>query len=182
MRFELVIGHWSLVTGRIALGAILAVALLGGCQAAKVAQPLTESVAGSDRETQMEFWHQLAQRPLTSNDEAFHALLLYQDKKDDCADYQARLDALRGRGLLPRGFAGAGDDALERGTLAVAITHMLDLKGGINIALLGPTPRYCTRLVQFKGIYPSEGSPNLTFSGAEFVGIIGRIEDYQRGN
>jgi hypothetical protein len=33
----------------------------------------------------------------------------------------------------------------------------------------------------FVGLYPPS-SPNQTFSGSEFVGIIGRIEDYQRGN
>jgi hypothetical protein len=29
-------------------------------------------------------------------------------------------------------------------------------------------------------LYPPS-TPNQTFSGAEYVGIIGRIEDYQRG-
>jgi hypothetical protein len=31
------------------------------------------------------------------------------------------------------------------------------------------------------GLFPP-GSPQQTFSGNEYVGIIGRIEDYQRGN
>src|SRR5436853_6846955 len=78
--------------------------LVAGCQSARVARALTEVVGWSEREAQMEFWHQLAQRPVTSNDEAFHALLLYEDGKDECPDFAARVDALKSRGMLPGGF------------------------------------------------------------------------------
>ena len=44
---------------------------------------------------------------------------------------------------------------------------------------VGAGPRYATRELQYEGLYPPS-SPNQTFSGAEFVGVIGRIEDYQR--
>jgi hypothetical protein len=33
----------------------------------------------------------------------------------------------------------------------------------------------------FLNVYPPS-TPNQSFSGNEFVGIIGRVEDYQRGN
>ena len=47
--------------------------------------------------------------------------------------------------------------------------------------LTGVTERYATRELQFMGLYPP-GSPQQTFSGTEYVGIIGRIEDFQRGD
>jgi hypothetical protein len=42
-------------------------------------------------------------------------------------------------------------------------------------------PRYATRELMYLDLYPPS-SPQQTFSGTEFLGIIGRIEDYQRGN
>jgi hypothetical protein len=35
------------------------------------------------------------------------------------------------------------------------------------------------RELQYVGVYPAS-SPQQTFSGPEFIGIIGRAEDYQR--
>jgi hypothetical protein len=45
--------------------------------------------------------------------------------------------------------------------------------------LFGPHDRYAVRELQYAGVYPPS-SPQQTFSGQEFLGIIGRAEDYQR--
>jgi len=47
--------------------------------------------------------------------------------------------------------------------------------------VFGPSPRYAVRELTYQAVFPPS-SPQQTFSGAEFVGIIGRIEDYERGN
>jgi hypothetical protein len=83
--------------------------------------------------------------------------------------------------MLPRGWNEPATDAVRRGTLAVAIMRLLGERGGVTTTLLGPTPRYAVRELMFLNVYPSS-TPNQSFSGNEFVGIIGRIEDYQRGN
>src|SRR5688572_28729015 len=36
--------------------------------------------------------------------------------------------------------------------------------------------------MEARGLLPPGGSPNQPFSGAEFVGVMGRIEDFQRGD
>jgi hypothetical protein len=51
----------------------------------------------------------------------------------------------------------------------------------VTTTLLGPIPRYAVRELMFLSVYPPS-TPNQSFSGNEFVGIIGRVEDYQRGN
>ena len=85
-----------------------------GCQPAHVPQPLTEKLAASDPDTQLEFWHTLATRPVTSNDEAFHGLLLYVDGEDKAKDYAGRVESLRSRKMLPPDFKGTADAAVER--------------------------------------------------------------------
>lgn len=146
-----------------------------------VAQPLTQSTGGSDADQQAEFWYELAERPLACNDEAFHALLLYLDNKDPAEDYAGRVAELRRRKMLPANFNRPGDEGVERGTFAVALVQAMRIKGGLMLTVLGPTPRYATKELEYQNIYPPS-SPEQGFSGTELVGIIGRMEDYQRGN
>ncbi|HVT89820.1 MAG TPA: hypothetical protein VHD56_13280 [Tepidisphaeraceae bacterium] len=155
--------------------------LAAGCQTAHVAEPLTGKYGGADADAQMEFWHQLADRPVTCNDEAFHGLLLYLDGKDDNADYAARISSMKSRSLLPGDFHAPANDAVSRGVLAVAISRALQIKGGVMLHVARTSPRYATRELMFMDLYPPS-SPNQTFSGAEFLGIMGRVEDWQRGN
>jgi hypothetical protein len=153
--------------------------LLTGCTAARVDQPLTAQLGADDPDTQLEFWHSLAQQPVTSNDDAFHGLLLFLDGADPAADYAGRVDALKQRKLLPHGFSAPAEQAVDRGTLAVALSRVLQIRGGVVMSLTGPSPRYATKELMFLGIYPPS-SPNQTFSGTEYLGIIGKAEDYQR--
>ena len=153
--------------------------ILVGCQTARVDRPLTSELGDSDPETQLEFWHTLAEQPVTSNDDAFHGLLLFLDGSDPGADYAGRVAVLKDRGLLPRGYDAPAEQAVERGTLAVALARALDIRGGIMMSLSRDCPRYATKELVFLGIYPPS-SPNQTFSGTEYLGIIGKAEDYQR--
>lgn len=168
--------------GRVlpAIGLVVLSIIAGtGCQTARVVQPITAQYGGSDADAQLEFWHTLADQPVTSNDDALHGLLLFLDGTDPANTYDERVTALKSRGLLPRSFDAPPDEAVSRGTLAVAITKALDLPGGWVMRLSGPTPRYATRELVFMDLYPPS-SPNQTFSGTEFLGIIGKLEDYQR--
>jgi len=134
---------------------------------------------GSDADAQLSFWHELANRHLTSNDDAFHGLLLYLDGKDDSANYAQRVATLKSRGLLPNSFAEPADVAVRRGILAIAVAKVLDIHGGWAMHVFGPTQRYATRELVYAEVFPPS-SAQQTFSGSEYVGIIGKIEDYQR--
>jgi len=165
----------------IAYLAILVSVLLTGCHSAQVAEPLTDKLSGSDLDTQMEFWHTLAERNLTSNDEAFHGLLLYLDTEDPATDYAGRVKALKAKGLLDASFNQPAHQAVQRGILAQTLVRALKIKGGLMQRLTHDNPRYAVRELMYMDLYPPS-SPQQTFSGTEFLGIIGRIEDYQRGN
>jgi hypothetical protein len=152
--------------------------VLPGCQSARVAQPLTAKLSGNDPDSQLEFWHTLANQRVTSNDEAFHGLLLYLDSKDDARDYAGRVATLKARKMLPPDFDAPGNEGVQRGPLGMAIIEVLHLKGGWVMHVFGNSPRYAVRELEFEGVFP-RSSANQTFSGAEFLGIIGKMEDYQ---
>ena len=155
--------------------------LLTGCHTAKIAEPMTKEQAGNDPDVQLDFWHNLAEHPVTSNDEAFHGVLLYLDQNDPAEDYNGRVALLKSRKLLPDNFDKPAEEAITRGTLAIILVRALEIKGGLIMHVFGPSGRYATRELMYMNLYPPS-SPNQTFSGSEFLGIIGRIEDYQRVN
>ena len=161
---------------------IIAAIVLAGCQAAQVEHPVTQSAGGTDADSQLEFWSELETQHITSNDDAFHGLLLYLDGNDSAADYAHRVAVLKSRGLLVPAFDRPANESVSRGVLAVAIAKELGIKGGVMMRLTGGNfDRYALRELVYRKLYPA-GSENQTFSGAEYVGIIGKIDDYQHGD
>ena len=144
--------------------ALTAAAVSTSCQSAHVDQPLTNTLGGNDPEAQLDFWHTLADRPVTSNDDAFHGLLLFLDGQDPANDYAGRVAELKKRGLLSGGFNQSAGQAVDRGTLAVAIAKVLKIRGGLAMHAFGVTPRYATKELVYLDVYPLS-SPNQTFSG-----------------
>jgi hypothetical protein len=151
-----------------------------GCQASHVSDSLVASTGGSDLDSQFEFWHRLPDRPVTCNDEAFHGLLLCLDHGDSAADYGARVQALESRGLLAEHFTQPADAPLRRGDLAVAVAGILHIRGGAMMHLMPRSPRYALLELEDRGLFPPSGE-NESLTGAEFLGIIGRMKDYQSG-
>jgi hypothetical protein len=158
-----------------------AIFLLAGCQRPHVDQPMTQSLPPDPIAGQLEFWHGMENRPVTCNDEAFHGLLLFVKGDDDSKGYDERVAALKSMNLLSKGFNAPGQEAVQRGTVASALVRVLKIKGGWVMTVIGPTPRYATREMMYLNLFPPS-SPEQTFSGSEFLGIMGRAEDYQRGH
>jgi hypothetical protein len=155
--------------------------VLSGCGSAPVGKSVVTELASDSNATDLDFWHTLSTRPVATNDDAFHGLLIYLDGTDTSSEYATRIATLKQRGMLPKDFNGAADEAVERGTLAVALVKMLDLKCGLTMAIFGASPRYALRELEYRRIYP-ESSEKQLFSGAEFLGIIGKVEDFKEGD
>ncbi|CAN5642340.1 hypothetical protein BH09PLA1_BH09PLA1_27640 [soil metagenome] len=161
--------------------ALVIALFLCGCRAASISESVASKFGGNDPEAQIEFWHALGEKPIACNDDAFHGLLIYVDGEDQSNSYAARVDTLKSRGLLPARFDAPATQAIDRGTLAVAIAKALKIRGGLMMRATGTAPRYAVRELVYEGVYPPS-SPNQTFSGAEFLGVMGKMEDWQRGN
>jgi hypothetical protein len=159
------------------IGAMLAV----GCQSVRVREPLPAGWSDNDAHARTEFWYRLSARPVATNDEAFHAILLYLDNTDACSDYAARVKALQARKMLPADFHQASDKAVDRGTFAVALVRALKIEGGATMQLFGISPRYAVRALEYRGIYPPS-SPNQGVSGGALVGIMQKAEEFERGS
>ena len=152
--------------------------LAAGCQRTQISDSMKLDHDPGDVDAQMQFWHDLADRPVTSNNEALHGLIISAEGSDPNQTYEQRVAWLTERGHLSESFRGAADEAVERGTVAQVLASMTGLKGGLTMRLLGPHPRYATReLVHHEIMRP--GSPQQGLSGIEFIGIISRAEQLQ---
>ncbi|MEX0774137.1 MAG: hypothetical protein WD042_00340 [Phycisphaeraceae bacterium] len=161
---------------------VLSASLLPGCKSAQVAEPLVKVHGENTEASAMDFWHELTTRPVTSNDDAFHGLLLFMDGQDPADSYEGRVEVLRQRDMLPGGFDEPANLAVKRGTMAVALVKYLGIKGGLTMRLIpgaDHSPRYTLRELVDKNLMPPS-APHQTFSGMDYVMIIARIEDYQR--
>lgn len=160
----------SLLAGVLALGA--------GCARTTVGEPTDTSYDRSDIVESVDFWHKLTSRSAVTNDEGLHGLILFADDDDPNETYAQRVEYLKALGWLPEGFDEPGDLAMQRGTLAKALTHALEIEGGVMMGLTDRSPRYATRELVFLGIMPP-GTEQQVLSGYQYVGVISEAQDYE---
>lgn len=158
-----------------------AVALTGACARTVVDNPLVTDAAPDDFNAEVQFWDLLPTRSAVSNDEALHGLFLTADGEDRFQGYDARVAEAKSRKWLPSSFNEPANMAMQRGTLAVAVCVWTKVRGGVTMMVLGPTQRYATRELVYLGIMQGNSTEWMSFSGLEYVAVIGRAQDYVNG-
>ena len=100
-----------------------------------------------------------------SNDEAFHALLLFVENQQPAADYDSVLRWLKERKMLDADFNEKGRRCRAAGRRSQSHWSVrLSIKGGLTMRIFGPHPRYAERELEYAGVYPPS-SPQQIFSG-----------------
>jgi hypothetical protein len=151
-------------------------AMPGGCTRTTVTRPV-EPYADASDEAQIDFWHTLPGVTAVSNNEGLHGVLLFADGQDPSGTYEARVASLKDRGWLEPGFDEPESLAMSRGTLAKALCHALEIKGGVMMGLTHKAPRYAVReLVYMEIMAPS--TENQVISGLDYIGVISKAQDY----
>jgi hypothetical protein len=157
---------------------LLALAVTAGCQRSQVDDPLTTNYAADNAQADMQFWHGLTERSAVSNDEALHALIIFDNAQGDPHDsYRQRVKALKNRGLLSASFDRPANETVTCGTVARVLVGLLDIKGGVTMQLVGNQPRYAVRELVHEQIMP-QSSPQQGLTGVQFVGILDRARQY----
>lgn len=149
-----------------------------GCERTMVAQPSDPAVLAGTPEAAMEFWHSLPGRSAVTNSEGLHGVLLLADGQDPSGDYATRVATLQQRGWLDAGFDEPENMAMQRGTLAKALSHLMDIRGGVMMHVTGRSPRYAARELAYMGIIQSDSTSNQVMSGLDYLAIISKSQDY----
>lgn len=156
----------------------LAALLAAGCEGTKTASPLITNYDQQNATADLDYWHGLADQPITTNNDAFHGLIELAGDPDTCKTYDERVAWLKDHQYLDASFDRPADEATRRGTVAQIICRIKKIDGGLTMHVLGANPRYATReLVYLRIMHP--GTEQQALSGIEFVGIIGKAQDYE---
>jgi len=149
-----------------------------GCTRTTVRQPEATNYDPSDENAELDFWHNLPGRSAVTNDEGLHGVLVFADGEDPTRSYQDRVALLKERGWITDGFDEPGTLAMQRGTLAKALCHVLEVKGGIMMRVTDTSPRYAAREMVYLGIM-APGTEQQVLSGLDYLGVISKAQDFQ---
>lgn len=164
-----------LIRTLLGLGAALAA---GSCTRSTITGGLDTAYNPQDITRDVAFWHRLTERSAVTNDEGLHGLLGFVLGDDPSKNYDQRVKLAIEKGLLPAGFKEPLNETMNKGTLAYALAHYLEIKGGVMMQLSGGSARYATRELTFMGILPEGSTDNQSISGLDFVGVISKAQDY----
>lgn len=160
------------------LAALLVVAALAGCARTAVERSVVDDRFGDEQA----FWTDLETRRVVTNNDALHGFFITADGADPHATYEDRLLAARERGWIREAFEPASRPANESATvgdLSVLACRIANVKGGLTMRLLGPTPRYAAKELVYMGVLPDRGE-NQSMSGLEFIDFVARVQDLAR--
>lgn len=164
------------ITGATVLFACAFLALQG-CTRSIVSGEHDTAFADTSQTATLDFWHTLPGHSAVTNAQGLHGILLFADGTDETGSYEARLAELKKRGWIAEDFDEDPNMAMSRGTMAKALAHAMEIKGGVMMQLTSGSPRYATRELLYLSIMPP-GTEQQVISGLDFVGVISKAQDY----
>jgi len=125
------------------------------------------------------FFRVLASKPNATFEDACRcmAMLVEMPVPEDFSELKAQLAE---KSIIPRKWLEekTAEERLTRGVMAYMVCTSLDIKGGLVMHLLGPTPRYALRECIFLKLVARSAETKLV-TGAELLAVLGRVEKYK---
>ncbi|MBX3358246.1 MAG: hypothetical protein KF745_07445 [Phycisphaeraceae bacterium] len=175
-------------TLRFLAPSLVALAALAGCQGNASKPASSGSAAISDRPTvdvtaadlfswgpdggatqQLEFYDEMERRPITSQDDAIHAVLL-MDNGVSASTYPNRLTVAKARGLLDASYDRPPQEAVTVGEVSVMVARSLRLKSA-------DSPAAAVAELKQAGVIPETASMYHGLTGAQLLALLGAVQD-----
>lgn len=162
--------------------AVLAISL-GGCAPTSVknadAQAFTDlPEAQTDTGSDAGFLFDLSQKKSCSTDDAYRGMLFFLDGTDTSSNFQERTARLAMHKVIKENWQHNPQETITNGKVAYMLARALGVRGGVMYNLTDASERYSLRELGYKGIIKNR-SQGKKISGAEYVGILGRADDYR---
>jgi len=156
----------------IALLTVVSAMGTAGCQRQILPASAVDQFGTADDE--LDFLAEVHNMTAVTNNDALHGLFLFADGVDPATDYDERVALAKTRRWMPTGFDEPANESAPVGWLAMAGCEICDIKGGLTMHVLGPTPRYCTKELVFLQVLPLR-TENQSLTGAEFNDYLNRL-------
>lgn len=124
------------------------------------------------------FLYELSNKKYCSTDDAYRGMLYFVDGTDTSSNFQERTARVKMHGLVKDNWKHAAQEPITKGKVAYMFARALELPGGVMYNVTDACPRYALRELIYKDIIKI-GSEGEKVSGAEYVGILGRADDYR---
>lgn len=161
------------------IGAALLVLLTPlACQRQQLPSSAVDRYATADQE--LDFLSDVNDMTAVTNNDALHGLLILADGNDPFASFEERVATAKSRKWMPSGFNAPANESATIGWMAMAGCQICNIKGGVTMHLLGPTPRYCTKELVFMQVIPLR-TENQSLTGAEFTDYLNRLHRVRAG-
>lgn len=170
----------SALTVAVVFATFMAPLLFGvGCQRQMLPTSAVDRFPTADDE--LDFLDEVNGMTAVTNNDALHALFILADGTDPATSYEERVSSAKERRWVPSGFGQPANESAAVGWLAMAGCQICDIKGGLTMHVIGPTPRYCTKELVFMRVLPLR-TENQSLSGAEFVDYLNRLHRVRAGS
>lgn len=128
------------------------------------------------------FLHEHLQcQPMVTTAEAYRAMLILADGEDRHASFDGRRAELQERGIVRPAWGLVRDQGIDRGSVAYMVCKILQIRGGVNFAVLGQSGigdrRYAVRELVYMGLMPP-GAPYRYLTGGELVDLLAKADGY----
>ena len=128
----------------------------------------------------LDFWDALESQAVTTNEDALHGLILLTNTDQELGTWDEQVQYAYDRGWIAEGTdPPPPQESAQMGFIAVCVCDVLNVRGGLSMQLLGPTPRYCTRELVHMGLLPGI-TEHEALTGAEFTALLASVEQRQR--
>lgn len=150
----------------------------GACQRQQFESSAVDRFGTADQE--LDFLSTVNDMTAVTNNDALHGLLILADGADPHATFEERVTSAKARKWMPSGFRGAANESASVGWMSMAGCQICNIKGGLTMHVLGPTPRYCTKELVFMQVIPLR-TENQSLTGAEFTDYLNRLHRIRAG-
>jgi len=128
------------------------------------------------------FLHEhLQKQPMVTTAEAYRAMLILADGDDTQDSFEARQQTLEQRGIARRSWGLSRDACIDKGSVAFMVCKILQVRGGVNLALLGELGigdrRYAVRELAYMDLMPQAASYRY-ITGGELVDLMLKADRY----
>ncbi len=126
-----------------------------------------------------EYFHYLATRvDFVNQNDAYRAVLLFQDGEDGSKHFGQRIEKLQSRGLLDAKWRHDPLEPITRARLASIICRTYEVRGGWALTLFGPgLERAARRELEYQEVMSPGGGDLAPVAGAELVMILKKAQE-----
>lgn len=164
-------------------GRCLACLLAIGLAATGCTQTLRVEQADQGEQVEVDsFLHEhLPAQAMVTVAEAYRAMLLLADGDEQCNDFAARQAALEERGIARPAWGLRREACIDRGSVAYMVCRILQIRGGLNLNLLGGLGigdrRYAVRELVYLDLMPP-GAAYRYMTGGELAEVMLEADRY----